>query len=224
MMAAVHHNMYWKRGEGMGSPVAKKTMAIQRLTGIAFSAIFLASFGGWFYASRYSRFVATHSFFLTSIWISVLLSIAVIVLLAWIKTQTSWSPQTTIQEPPGFKRFIALLFGPVLLTYLLWSNVGGTIPHFYASHFGEQSFIQSEVTKHRRGGRSHGYLQCKYYLKLNDSFNRVHVQFLNYCVSEKIYTQLQNHLTTVDLTIKSTDIGFVVEDIRSNNISLSLKP
>ncbi len=162
------------------------------LTASIFFSLFIAE--NFSIAPHYSNIVNKGSAILT-----VIFNISLIILnkINW------WEPSLEYYYYSPIKKAIAIVGFPFITFLLIWPLFHKTIPYIYTAAFGYDAIIEKVVSKHKNTSRrSIGtyYLIPKNY----------HFDFCRILVSEEQYNKFPSDEVNVQLFVKQSPFGYIV--------------
>ena len=109
--------------------------------------------------------------------------------------------------PKGLKELSLFIGMLILFFWFFWVNSAFFVPKLFTEIFGEDATLTAEVKKQSRASRR-GW-GCRHRLEF-DSFSR---RLFFYCISEKTYNFLPDRGIEVELLVKQSELGYVVENL-----------
>lgn len=157
-------------------------------------------------------FIFTHNFVYKpvvsklSIYVSLVLTISSISMLAYLYFKDKWKPANAWFGYSKIKRILVIPFAPLFIYSLFWMNIAISAPHLFTLMFGVDAVKQDVVVKDRHYSRR----SCKYRLEPKS----ISAMFFHYCISEGLYKQLPEGEIESELLIKQSLFGYFVRDVR----------
>ncbi len=151
-------------------------------------------------APYYSNIVNKGSAILT-----VILNVSLIILnkINW------WEPSLEYYYYSPVKKVIAIVGLPVTTFFLIWPLFHKTIPYIYTAVFGYDAIIEKVVVKNKNSRRRS--IGTYYLIPKNDHFD-----FCSIFLSEEQYNKLPSGEVNVQLLVKQSPFGHIVNGYRVN--------
>ena len=158
-----------------------------------------------------SNFSPTPTIQIIALTISVILYIWLLLYFIYLNKRQEWFIPHHWKNVRKRPRFYCLLIFPLVIIFLFWLNLSGTLPMFYTAMAGKQQLIhtQAQATKNSFKGKISYYLKTPY--RSSPIFK----------ISPEQYQRYQNQQVRLQLTIRQSSVGTSVKPI--NHIQVKPK-
>ncbi len=152
------------------------------------------------------NFVAQPNVSKLAAYISIILTILLISIIAYWYSNKLWRPSTEWYKFSKPKKAITIPAIPIVFFGLFWINTAILFPYLFTLLFGNNSFEQIWVIKDKHGSRR----SCDYRLELAPN-NPI---FFYECISKAQYGQLPDKKIKTKAYLKKSQLGFIVRAIK----------